>query len=81
MTYHRVRFASAGLSVGEKTAVEALPGIVENLLAQSFENDVLVSVLRIGWNVDAIVVHVEPVVRPERVVESECALVPRIRVH
>ena len=50
------------------------PGIVQDLLAKSLIDDLLVRVFAVCGNEDAIFIGLESIVTPERIVESELPL-------
>lgn len=80
-TYHGVGLAWASLPVSKQTAIVAFPSVVKHLLAKGLVNHVLVCILRAGWHENAIFILTEPVVRPERIIESERAFTTCIWVH
>ena len=80
-TYHGVGFAGTGLSVSEKTAVVAVPSVVEYLTSKRLKHNVLVGVLRARRNEDAVFIFSEAVVRPKRIIEGERTLFSSLRMH
>ena len=77
-TYHGIWFSRACLSIGEQTAIKAIPGVIKNLLAQSFVNLVLVSIFGTSSLKDPIVCGTKLVVRPEGVIKGEGSFFTRI---
>ena len=68
------------MTVGKETAVIALPGVVEHLLAQAVVDMILVGILVLSLDGHASFIQTEAIVRPEGVVKRErsflsCALI------
>lgn len=68
---HRVAFAGAGLAVGEETAMVAVEGVLEDLLADFGVDKLLVCVFGGSGGQVAVGEHLVLGVRPEGVVKGE----------
>ena len=71
MTYHGVRLSRASLAISEEAAMIALPGIVKNLFSQTVIDLSLIRVLGPSWDIIAIWISIESIMRPETVIKSE----------
>ena len=80
ITYHRIWFARASLTVCKEASIVALPSIIENLLAKRIENNILISILRTCWLHYTIFICCKLIVAPKRIIESKRSIIPCVRI-
>ena len=75
ITDHGVWLSGTSLTVSEKAAVIAIPGVIEHLLSKSFVHYVLIRVFGARWNHNAVIICAEAVMWPKRIVEGKWAFI------